>query len=655
MDDTRTRALVGECISRAAVEAARGATVGEIEQASDACDYERAATLAFGRVRGGETVPTAILAQIVPHIELPALTLALVAIVPERAALLELVERRRFPPSKDAGELETIVLYAAWRAGAEIARVIPELRRLSARAMSAEGYALLATIAQTIDDPHVATATKPIIAFAKERAKQVAEDEQLMTASIDKVIASLPAEIEMTKAAGFTVRSTKQVGRNDPCPCGSGLKYKKCCADKQVVPSPIAGLSYDEFLRGDKIAIEHVDQLPLQDLVRVDLTKPADPVLATIFRRFLRVREWRHAERALDELVRRKPDDDWRYELVHELFECGEVERARGHVVQMKEFRAQSDLELAIHDDAAAAWRALVVAAREALTSTDKLADVELAYTLLRAEPLVGIYFARACIGTLNADDPETLLDAVEDARDRLNLQPVDAAWSVLDELLEDEQKPAQADDAKLKDSLSESSARIDHLERTLAAVRADLEAARTRPVAELMRVPEDRDRATALDSKVRELEALIREGNAERRELRKQLQHTPPDERREGPRARRVTLAEPDDDVGDDIEVGARGIAIPRFDRRATDALASVPAAVGAEAMRTLGTLCAGDLGAWRGVKQAKDMTRPLLMARVGIHHRLLFRIDDGVLDVVDLITREQLLTTLKRLRATR
>lgn len=25
------------------------------------------------------------------------------------------------------------------------------------------------------------------------------------------------------------VRSTPKVGRNDPCPCGSGKKYKKCC------------------------------------------------------------------------------------------------------------------------------------------------------------------------------------------------------------------------------------------------------------------------------------------------------------------------------------------------------------------------------------------------------------------------------------------
>lgn len=26
------------------------------------------------------------------------------------------------------------------------------------------------------------------------------------------------------------VRATPKVGRNDACPCGSGAKYKKCCA-----------------------------------------------------------------------------------------------------------------------------------------------------------------------------------------------------------------------------------------------------------------------------------------------------------------------------------------------------------------------------------------------------------------------------------------
>jgi uncharacterized protein YecA (UPF0149 family) len=29
------------------------------------------------------------------------------------------------------------------------------------------------------------------------------------------------------------VREEKRVGRNDPCPCGSGKKFKKCCMNRQ--------------------------------------------------------------------------------------------------------------------------------------------------------------------------------------------------------------------------------------------------------------------------------------------------------------------------------------------------------------------------------------------------------------------------------------
>ncbi len=28
------------------------------------------------------------------------------------------------------------------------------------------------------------------------------------------------------------LKADKAVGRNDPCPCGSGKKFKKCCANK---------------------------------------------------------------------------------------------------------------------------------------------------------------------------------------------------------------------------------------------------------------------------------------------------------------------------------------------------------------------------------------------------------------------------------------
>jgi preprotein translocase subunit SecA len=45
------------------------------------------------------------------------------------------------------------------------------------------------------------------------------------------------AKITATSSGGdedakqVTIRKEKKVGPNDPCPCGSGLKYKKCCGN----------------------------------------------------------------------------------------------------------------------------------------------------------------------------------------------------------------------------------------------------------------------------------------------------------------------------------------------------------------------------------------------------------------------------------------
>ena len=56
-------------------------------------------------------------------------------------------------------------------------------------------------------------------------------------------------ELEQARMAGSgeaqtvqqVVRGTAKVGRNDPCPCGSGKKYKKCCgAQGSVILSGVA-------------------------------------------------------------------------------------------------------------------------------------------------------------------------------------------------------------------------------------------------------------------------------------------------------------------------------------------------------------------------------------------------------------------------------
>ncbi len=42
-------------------------------------------------------------------------------------------------------------------------------------------------------------------------------------------------EAQLAKASGVIRRESPKIGRNAPCPCGSGKKYKKCCAKLTLV------------------------------------------------------------------------------------------------------------------------------------------------------------------------------------------------------------------------------------------------------------------------------------------------------------------------------------------------------------------------------------------------------------------------------------
>jgi hypothetical protein len=86
------------------------------------------------------------------------------------------------------------------------------------------------------------------------------------------------------------------------------------------------------------------------------------------------------------------------------------------------------------------------------------------------------------------------------------------------------------------------------------------------------------------------------------------------------------------------------RSVLLPRFERTTEKALRKVPATVAAQAMLLVGELAAGDADTWKRLKKAKDMRRPLYLARVGLHHRLLFQVEDTALVVVDLVTRANL-----------
>jgi len=39
----------------------------------------------------------------------------------------------------------------------------------------------------------------------------------------------LEQQLESGEVAKAEIREARRIGRNDPCPCGSGRKFKKCC------------------------------------------------------------------------------------------------------------------------------------------------------------------------------------------------------------------------------------------------------------------------------------------------------------------------------------------------------------------------------------------------------------------------------------------
>ena len=81
------------------------------------------------------------------------------------------------------------------------------------RAYTTEGYELFEDLLDTIDKE---TTTFLLRAEVRQNAER-------------KEVAKGKAADDESKVAKKTPKKSEKVGRNDPCPCGSGRKYKQCC------------------------------------------------------------------------------------------------------------------------------------------------------------------------------------------------------------------------------------------------------------------------------------------------------------------------------------------------------------------------------------------------------------------------------------------
>lgn len=61
---------------------------------------------------------------------------------------------------------------------------------------------------------------------------RIQKNEPLKREKVAKVTAAGAGDDKSVKKE--PLKKKVKVGRNDPCPCGSGKKYKNCCLDKDM-------------------------------------------------------------------------------------------------------------------------------------------------------------------------------------------------------------------------------------------------------------------------------------------------------------------------------------------------------------------------------------------------------------------------------------
>ncbi|MEZ4339040.1 MAG: SEC-C metal-binding domain-containing protein [Sandaracinaceae bacterium] len=490
----------------------------------------------------------------------------------------------------------------------------------------------------------------------------------------DPTFESLRAERSKVLASGFTARRAQpKVGRNDACPCGSGKKYKKCCAknEDRISLSPVAGLTMreyrkrlHEFLDAKGLLSQHP-----ADLAGLPFDELALEQLDSVFQVFVECERMELAERLLERIIAH-PDvtdeerDNVRAYLVGFAHDWGHEELVARHVPKFldpEKVPPYVQLGHALRHPNEKVLD-LIEAECRAYVKDGERPPHDLAYELLATHPALGILLTRGALDARHPDDGWRLLDEVEWARDKLGAPPNDPYWAAWEAML-GEQRLAKASDAekeKLRADLEqmrreaeEARAEAQVLVRELSKHQGELEdlearAAEAEALAEerasLVDVEEQKRQETAareLRRKIRELEGRIREGQLERADLRRRAQEVTEAEPTEPVRTSQ-TPEEPLEDPGEDV--GAHGLRIPVWTDKARSSLDKLPAKVASAAIAAAGALGAGRPEAWRHAKQLEGL-HGLCSARVGIHHRLLFWMEEeGVLEVDEVVTREGL-----------
>jgi hypothetical protein len=608
--------------------------------------------------------------------------------VPER-----ILEALRDTPNSPTNRTALLQITGEWckerRDGQFPPELITEARLLARNAKGMENRAAghLISLAQTVGDPRISDLVLKSIGQPPQQHPKLIKASCAIGDSFlgmcRKPVAEFLREEPIKERRGFTVRrSVEHFGRNEPCHCGSGRKYKRCCFEKDAerlqLSTDVSGATYAEILAAPEQYLDKARLLKTQpiDLNRIDPLKLDADLLPTYFGRLY---AYNMLEKLTSELetIGWCPDFDasWKFALYTSArdgrIDLTERLLALRRAVEDPPFPEPPPdwVSLAlVRDDPAAFVKVLGEIAAFAAGEKDFAFANDVALALLFSPiPALGILLGRGVIPFSDKPTAVHLLEEMLIAREKLNLSPDEPASDLLDKRFASE---AIASGAKETEKLREARRKLEakaeevrHMKSSLEQLRAEI-SRREKPqpakpaesTESTHAAPVDAEVLRDLRQKVSTLKSALKERHAERATLRRDLSHTLTElETLREKQPKTPTNPQPATDSEDllllpgEIE-GNQPVRILELPKKFHHTLSHVPRQVARGAMVLLGRLAAGEPDAFTGVVRLKQ--RPdTLRARIGIDHRLLFRLDAEAVHVIDLIPRQDLERRIKTL----
>ncbi|MEN8150382.1 MAG: SEC-C metal-binding domain-containing protein [Planctomycetota bacterium] len=545
------------------------------------------------------------------------------------------------------------------------------IRLTSRHELAGSAAIFVGLAAMAIDDPDVTEVARDCVAAADSAAGR--DLERRLRGLLDRPLIDVIPETAPDIYGGFTVkRAAPRVGRNEPCPCGSGKKYKRCCLDRTAETAPTAnpGQPWGERARRHRaMTDEQFEKLLPVELARIPPAELPTPRLLATIEKLCELSASAMALPLVDEAVGRNdlPEGTTPLTIRETVLQSATarrhtdvVDRVLEGIDEVEEIREDLRIALAVLRREPDALDRIEAMADRALRENDKDVLSRFLGVLLFFEPALGILL---CRGNFDVDDPvgmEESLGQIEEVRDILLLPPHDPLWEIYDAVSErmlesraersalEENEELEAEAEELRRDLAIAREREREAHRTVDRLVRKVDGLAARVVAEKERSRDAAEHVEALEDARRELRGAhvrIAQGNEKRRQLRARV-------RRFGA----ARAAEPPADDEDDREVEPEAVPerwtprIPTFAKEFRDGLSDVEGRVARAATAMACLLAAADAGAWSGVKSIKAFAG-VFSRRIG-HHRILFRLDgeDGI-ELMRVIHRRDLETVIRRM----